>query len=572
MKDFKKLVEVAMGREPADLVLKNAQVVNVFTGEIVPGEVAISGGYIAAVGAPGNYSGHTEADCAGGWLCPGFVDAHIHIESTMVLPGELVKLALPSGTTTIIADPHEIVNVCGEAGMRFMLDAGENLPCNLYYMLPSCVPSTPFETAGGCFTAQQMRGFMDDARVLGLGEAMSFNEVVNGRGDIIEKLAMFQGRMVDGHAPGLTGKGAQAYAAAGVRTEHESTTYAEAMEKARAGMAILVREGSAAHNLTAIIGGILDNKTPTDRFMFCTDDKHLDDLGRDGHIRWNIHLAVQLGMDPVEAIRLGSWNAAVVYGLKDIGAVAPGFKADLVLLSNLRQVEVARVYKDGVPAAERIAEIKPVRVEDKAILDSVKAKKVRPKDFALAVNGPTDVIGMVPYQLVTQHLVEEVPSENGLFVPSAIYTKLCVVERHGQNGNIAVAPLKGYGIVGGALATTVAHDSHNIIAAGDNDEDLALAVNRLRETGGGYVLVQRGRIVGEVPLVVAGLMSTAPAEEVQEATGRIIKTATSMGIPYYIDPFISLSFMALPVIPALRLTDKGLFDAEAFRLIGKVNI
>lgn len=564
MKDIKRLVDVAAGRAEADLVLKNANVVNVFTEEILPADVAIADGRIAGVGS---YSGPNEVDCTDHYLCPGFIDAHIHIESTMVLPGEFVRMALPTGTTTIIADPHEIVNVCGARGMQFMMDASRGLPMNIRFMLPSSVPSTPFETAGADFTPGDMAPFRADGRVLGLGEVMCFEDVVGARGQIMESLPLFEDAVVDGHAPDLTGKALQAYAAAGVNTEHECTTFAEAAEKARAGLAVLVREGSAAHNLTTIVRGLLDSDMSVDRFMFCTDDKHVEDLRRDGHISWNVRMAIDMGMKPVKAIRMATWNAAQVYGLKGLGAVAPGYVADLVLLRSLKKVEVAKVYKDGVEAEKWLAAVAPFVPQDEVILHSVKAPRVTEAMLALPVGAAAPVMEMLPYQLVTNHLVEAVPAENGQFVPQGDYTKLAVVERHGKNGNVAVAPLKGYGIKGGAIATTVAHDSHNIIAAGDNDRDLALAINRLGEIGGGYVLVQNGAVAGEVPLVVAGLMSTDKAENVQDATGAIIEKATAMGIPYYIDPFISLSFMALPVIPHLRLTDKGLFDVDKFELI-----
>lgn len=564
MKDIKTLVAVAAGRKKAELVLKNANVVNVFTEEILSADVAISGGHIAGVG---RYSGTQELDCTGKTLCPGFIDAHIHIESTMVLPRQLVRMALPSGTTTLIADPHEIVNVCGAGAVQFMLNASQGLPCNIYIMLPSSVPTTPYETAGAVFTPADMAPFLHHPQVLGLGEVMCFADVVGARGQIMDCLPLFAQKNVDGHAPGLTGKALQAYAAAGVGSEHESTTFAEAAEKARAGLAILVREGSAAHNLTTIVRGLLDSGIPTDRFMFCTDDKHLEDLRRNGHIRWNVKMAIDMGMPPARAIRMATWNAAQVYGLKGLGAVAPGYRADLVLLKDLKQMEVERVFKDGVDARQRLANLPDFVPTDPAILHSVKAPTVTADKLRLPVQKQSPVIEMIPYQLETNFLTEAVPTQNGAFVPGGAYTKLCVVERHGKNGNIAVAPLKGYGIKGGAIATTVAHDSHNIIAAGDNDRDLVLAINRLSQIDGGYVLVQNGAVAGEVPLAVAGLMSTASAEEVQTATGKIIQMAAAMGIPYYIDPFISLSFLALPVIPHLRLTDKGLFDADKFRLI-----
>lgn len=564
MKDIKKLIEVASGRQPADLILKNAQVVNVFTCEVLPGDVAIAGGYVAGVGS---YSGPNQVDCTGQYVCPGFIDAHLHVESTMVLPEELVRMVLPWGTTTLVADPHEIVNVCGAAGVQFMLKASEGLPCNLYIMLPSSVPATRYETNGASFTAEEMAPFLSHPRVLGLGEVMCYPNLVAGEEEILDKIKQVGPRPVDGHAPGLTGHQLQAYAAAGVITEHEATTFTEALEKARAGFAILVREGSAAHNLVALVGGLAESGVPTNRFMFCTDDKHIDDIGRDGHIRWNVKMAIDLGLPPAKAIQMATLNTAQVYGLKDIGAVAAGYKADLVVLSNLEAVTVKEVYKDGVPAKQRLQGICHYAPQSKAVLHTVKAPKVTAESFALPVSGQTHVMEMVPYQLTTRHLVEQVPTQNGLFAPDATYTKLAVVERHGKNGNIAVAPLKGYGIQGGAIATTVAHDSHNIIVAGTADADMALAVNRLAEIGGGYVLVKEGGLIGEVPLRVAGLMSTEGYKTVQRATGKIIELAKGMGIPYHVDPFISLSFLALPVIPALRLTDRGLFDVNTFELI-----
>lgn len=566
MKNPALLIEVAAGRKAADLVLKNADIVNVFTGEIIRGDIAVCGGYIAGVGS---YTAKNEADCTGKTVCPGFIDAHIHIESTMVLPPEFVRMALPSGTTTVIADPHEIVNVCGADGMQFMLDISEELPCNMFFVLPSSVPATIFETNGASFAAKEMKQFLNHPRVIGLGEVMCFPDVVAGQGQIMDILPLFENAMVDGHAPGLLGHSLQAYAAAGVCTEHEATTFAEAAEKARAGLAVLVREGSAAHNLAAIVNGLLESGIKQDRFMFCTDDKHLDDLARDGHIRWNVKMAIDLGMNPIDAIRMGTWNAAAAYGLKDIGAVAPGYKADLVVLNSLAGMEVTEVYKDGVSAEKHIAKIPRFAAAEKysPVLNSMKAKQVTVQDLALPANGSAHVIEMVPYQLVTNHLQEDIPTQNGFFAPNSTYCKLCVVERHGKNGNIAAAPLKGYGITRGAIATSVAHDSHNIIAAGDNDADIALAINRLREIGGGYVLVEKGGLAGEVPLKVAGLMSAGDAETVQKITGEIIAKAHTMGIPYYVDPFISLSFMALPVIPSLRLTDLGLFDVDEFKLV-----
>lgn len=558
------VIEAAAGRKKAKLVFKNAQVVNVFTKQVEQADVAVEAGVIAGVG---QYSGEEEVDCTGLYLCPGFVDAHIHVESTMAVPYEFARAVAMSGTTTVVADPHEIVNVCGAPALEWLLKASEALPVDIYWMMPSSVPATPFETNGAPFTAQEMAPFAQmGPRVAGLGEVMCYPDVVAGTGEIYGKLALFAHKHIDGHAPGLSGKALAAYAAAGIETEHECTSFAEAKEKLAAGLAILVREGSAAKNLTAIVEGLLKEGLPTDRFLFCTDDKHLDDIAREGHIRWNVHQAVQLGMPVVDAICMASYNAARVYGLKGVGAIAPGYRADIVLLDDWKQVHVHAVYKDGVPVEQKIAAARRVPAPA-ALTHTMHFAPVTPQQLALPVQGKAHVIEMVPYQIVTRHAVEPVPSENGLFRPNKTYSKLCVIERHGRGGNIAVCPLKGYGITGGAIATSVAHDSHNIIAAGDNDGDIALAVNHLQKTGGGYALAAGGRILGALALPVGGLMSEAPWEQTRDETNAILKQAAKMGIPYHVDPFISLSFMALPVIPSLRLTDCGLFDVDTFAFV-----
>ncbi|HIV89819.1 MAG TPA: adenine deaminase [Candidatus Ruthenibacterium merdipullorum] len=558
------VIEAAAGRKKAKLVFKNAQVVNVFTKQVEQADVAVEAGVIAGVG---QYSGEEEVDCTGLYLCPGFVDAHIHVESTMAVPYEFARAVAMSGTTTVVADPHEIVNVCGAPAVEWLLKASEALPVDIYWMMPSSVPATPFETNGAPFTAQEMAPFAQmGPRVAGLGEVMCYPDVVAGTGEIYGKLALFAHKHIDGHAPGLSGKALAAYAAAGIETEHECTSFAEAKEKLAAGLAILVREGSAAKNLTAIVEGLLKEGLPTDRFLFCTDDKHLDDIAREGHIRWNVHQAVQLGMPVVDAICMASYNAARVYGLKGVGAIAPGYRADIVLLDDWKQVHVHAVYKDGVPVEQKIAAARRVPAPA-ALTHTMHFAPVTPQQLALPVQGKAHVIEMVPYQIVTRHAVEPVPSENGLFRPNKTYSKLCVIERHGRGGNIAVCPLKGYGITGGAIATSVAHDSHNIIAAGDNDGDIALAVNHLQKTGGGYALAAGGRILGALALPVGGLMSEAPWEQTRDETNAILKQAAKMGIPYHVDPFISLSFMALPVIPSLRLTDCGLFDVDTFAFV-----
>ena len=556
-KDIAALIETAAGRRAPDLVFKNAGVVNVFTHEIIRADVSVSDGWIAGVG---QYSGPNEIDCSKLWLCPGFIDAHCHIESSMAAPAEFSRAVLPSGTTALITDPHEIVNVCGATGLQFMLDQAETAVSDIFYMLPSCVPATPFETSGTVFSVSDMRPFLDHPHVLGLAEMMNFPGVIAGDPSVLDKIRLFTDRIIDGHAPSVTGNDLQAYAAAGISSDHEAATFAEAAEKARAGLAVLVREGSAAHNLQTILEGVVRSGLSTRRFLMCTDDKHLDDIRRDGHIAHNIRLAIRCGIPPAEAIAMATYNTAEHYGLKDRGAIAAGRVADLVLLSNLDEMQVESVYKSGVLTSDLVtcsAESAPI---PHAILHSVHLKEITPADLSLRVEATTDVIEMIPRQLLTNHLREAVPVIGGLFQPSEVYSKLCVLERHGKNGNIAVAPLKGYCITSGAIATSVAHDSHNIIAAGDNDADIVIAINHIRSIGGGYAVVRNGNVTGSLPLPIAGLMSTEPFAAVERATNAILSEAQKLHIAEGIDPFISLSFMALPVIPTLRLTDQGLID------------
>lgn len=564
MENIKKRIMVASKKEKADLVFKNANVLNVFSEEFIKADVAIVDGFIAGVGC---YDGVEEIDCTDQFLCPGFMDAHVHIESSMVMPSELAKTILKSGTTTIIADPHEIVNVVGTKAMKFFLDSTENIPLNIFFMLPSSVPATEFETNGASFTADELSLFLNYPRILGLGEVMCYPNVLSGDDQILSKIHLCQNKMIDGHAPALTGSDLQAYACVGIKTDHECTTFQEAYEKLCTGLAILIREGSGAHNIENLIQGILEHNLPTDRFLFCTDDKQIEDINKNGHIRYNIEKAIQLGLNPIKAIKMATYNTATTYGLKNLGAIAPGYKADLVILDNLEQVKVNSVYKDGISIKKQFEKYVNYKIQDQSILSSVQFKDIDHNDIALKVKDKSDIIEMVPYQLTTKHIIEKLPSKNGTFLPNSTYSKLVVIERHGKNGNIAVAPLKGYGITNGAIATSVAHDSHNIIAIGDNDNDIVLAINRIKEISGGYVLSSNGKILGDLPLEVAGLMSTQSADQVKTQTKKLIDLAYEMGIPNYLDPFISLSFLALPVIPEIRLTDFGLFDVNSFSFI-----
>lgn len=565
MSTLKKQCDVASGRDKADIVLKNGTIINVFTEELIVGDVAIVEDTIVGIG---DYKGNVEIDCSGKYISPGFIDAHMHIESTMVMPIELSKKLLKSGTTTIIADPHELVNVKGARAIDFLLESTKDIPLNVYIMMPSSVPATRFETNGiGKFNVKDMEKYINNPRVLGLGEVMCFNDVIDSEKEILDKLELFKSKIVDGHAPNISGKSLQTYVCAGIENDHECITFDEVYEKLRAGLKILIREGSAAKNLKSIVNGLLTHNLPVEEFMFCTDDKHLDDIEKQGHIRWNIKCAIDLGMEPIKAIKLATYNSAKAYGLKKIGAIGAGYKADIVVLSSLEKMEVDSVYKDGKLVQEKIFSNYKYEINDKELLNTVKFKDINKEKIQLKSNEKNYVMGIVPYQILTTKLFESIPSVDGYFRPNAEYSKLCVVERHRNTGNVAIAPLKGFGIKNGAIATTVAHDSHNIIVAGDNDNDIIVAVNYLREIQGGYVIVSNGKILEHLSLQVAGLISTLPAEEVQETTDNMLDIARKMGVPKYVDPFITLSFMALPVVPQIRLTDLGLFDVEEFKFI-----
>lgn len=562
---LKKNIAVAMGDEKADLVFKRAKILNVFSEEIMVSDLAVSNGFIVGIGS---YDGLKEIDMSEKYLVPGFMDAHMHIESSMVSPAELAKAIAPTGTTTIIADPHEIVNVAGAAGLDYILSASEHLPINVFVMLPSSVPATAFETnGGGAFLASQMQPYLDHPRVLGLGEVMCFTDVIQGESAILDKLTLCRHKISDGHAPGLTGPALQGYACSGIDSEHEAKDFEEALDKLRAGFYILIREGSAAKNLTAIVTGLLKSELPLDRFLFCTDDKHLEDIHREGHIRANIKRAIDLGMCPIKAIKMATYNTARAYGLKHLGAIAPGYQADLVVLSDLGTMTVEAVYKNGIAVADELWQRPDPYEIEPTLLRSVHTQKLTPEKLNLAVHDKNHVIEIVPDQIETHHLFEALPQQDGFFVPDENYNKLCVIERHHNTGNTGVAAIKGFGIRNGAIATTVAHDSHNIIVVGDNDPDIIMAVNHLAELGGGYVVVHDQQILGTVPLQIGGLMSLDSGESVQKRVAALIECAHGLGVPAGVDPFITLSFMALPVIPSLRLTDLGLFDADRFELI-----
>ena len=549
----------------AALVIKNAKIVNVFTEEIIEGDVAMRDGIIIGVG---EYSGRVEIDAKGGYLCPGLIDGHVHIESSMAHPSRFANVILEKGTTSIIADPHEIANVCGSDGIQYMLDQTEWLPLSVFVMVPSCVPATAFETSGAKLTARDLEPFISHPRVLGLGEVMDYVATVEGDGEMLDKLHLFRHHPIDGHAPTLTGDALNAYITAGPYTDHECITYEEVLEKLRKGLRIHLRLGSANRNVEEIMKKIAENNLPTRRMSFCTDDKHLSDIREEGHINYIVRRAVANGIPPIKAIQMATINTADTYGIRHYGAVAPGYRADLVLFDNLTDFNPQFVITDGKVFEPSVdTHIKP----DPKIYNSVHLAPRKPDIFKMPIAGKANIIRLIPKELVTALDVEDVYTENGLFVPRDGLQKLAVLERHHASGRVGLGILRGFDIKNGAIATTVGHDSHNLVVVGDNDADMLLAIDALEECGGGYVVVSNGVVLAKLVLSVAGLMSDAPLETILKHQRELLDAAKQLGIHTESDPFITLSFIALPVIPDVRLTDMGLFDVRTMEFFHKPN-
>lgn len=559
-KALNRLIQAARGRQAADLILKNAKILNVFTGEIQDGDIAVIDGMIAGIGQ--YIIARQIEDLKGRFVVPGFINAHCHVESSMVAPGAYVREELRWGTTTLITDPHEIANVAGIKGVRFMLDATRNLPVNYYVQAPSCVPATSFEHAGAELGREELAALLGDPRVLGLGEMMNYPGVISCEEAVLEKLALAKDKVVDGHAPALSGNELQSYAAAGIATDHESTGFDEAREKLCAGMAVLVREGSACKDLDAIISGVIANKLDTGRMAFCTDDKHIADIRREGTIRHCIRRAIALGLAPASAYRMASYNAAQIYRLRRLGAVAPGYRADLVIVGNLEAVDVQRVYKDG---REVDVDATAITMKTAPSGNSVRIAEPESDCFMLpeAKDGIYPVVNLLKKQIVTKK--SSIPAEKVLeLLADSGLCKLAVLERHHATGNIGLGLLAGYGLRDGAVASTVAHDSHNLIVVGTDDRDMLLAVREIQKIQGGYVLVWKGKVIGTVPLPIYGLISDEQPDQFIGRLETLIQAAHDAGVNPDIDPFITLSFLALPVIPEIRVTDMGVFDVEKF--------
>ncbi len=558
----KRILPVALGSEPAELVLRNVEYLNVFTGEFLTGDIAIAGGRVAGVG---RYHGKAEIDCAGKTAVPGFIDSHIHMESSMLSPAQFARVAAPHGTTAIVTDPHEIANVCGENGIQYMLRATRGLPLDVFFMVSSCVPCSQFDENGCTLGTETIRRFLTEERVLGLAEMMNYPGVLCEDPATLEKIdcALAEGGMVDGHAPGLTGRQLNAYIGAGVTSDHEATCYEEALEKLRLGQWIMIREGTAARNLDALYPLLQGDSFR--RCLFCCDDVHPGELLEDGHIDRIVRRAIARGANPAHAFIAASFNAAQRFGLGDTGAIAPGYFADLVLLSDRENVTVEAVYKRGSLVAMDGELVRPVE-EPKAAGRKAVSGTVRVGDFSaekLDAHGKAlPVIGLVAHELITtdEGRAEAVDTERDI-------VKLAVIERHHETGHIGLCYLKGYGLKSGAVATTVAHDSHNVIVAGTNDADMALAVETLKACGGGMAVVDGGRVKAELALPIAGLMCDLDAEEAEAALSRVKDAAYALGASHEIDPLMTLSFMSLPVIPHRKLTTLGVVDVDAFRLV-----
>jgi adenine deaminase len=566
---YKTLIDCAAGRIPADLVLENCQIIHVFTGEIATGNVAVIDGTIAGIGA--NYEGKTRIDLNNKYLAPGFIEGHIHIESSMLVPAQFAAAVLPHGTTTVICDPHEIANVCGITGIDFMLETDS--PLSIYAMAPSCVPATHMETSGASLTAQEIRKVLDHPRVIGLAEMMNFPGIVYAVPDVLEKtlLAQNRGCLIDGHAPGLSGSALQAYIAAGISSDHECTTLEEAREKIRAGMAVFIREGTTAHNLEELLPII--QSPASHHCLLVTDDRHADDLLEHGHLDYILAKAVALGADPVTALQMVTLNVARHFGLQKTGAIVPGYKADLVVLENLDSFTVDTVFVNGKKIAshnEACFQTKHTQLSslDRHIQSSV---KVLPDHINLSIPAKTGLIRLIQCtgsQLVTDQTFIEPTVENETIVsdPARDILKIAVIERHQGSGRVGLGFVQGLGIQNGAIASTVAHDSHNLVVVGSSDQAMMTAIRKITTMQGGLVVAGDEVIHAALALPVAGLMSIGTADEVSKSLHRLHKALDEIKTSVH-NPFMLLSFLALPVIPVLKITDMGLVDVGKFEIV-----
>ena len=550
-----KISRQAQGLDKASVVLKGASVLNVFIDEWVKADIAVHNDTIIGVGT---YSGETEYDYSGKYIVPGFIDSHLHLESTLVNPKELVFEASQVGTLGFIVDPHEAGNVAGIAGVEYMINETASAQGDVYVMAPSCVPAVPGEDNGAILDGDMLHKLQANPRILGLGEVMDCYSVINSDPYMMKKLDYFKDTIMDGHIIGLSPEQVASYRLAGITTNHECISYEEAKEQVKNGIYVWIREGSAAHNLDSIVKGLVEEQGNTERYGFCTDDKHIEDIRSEGHISYNIRRSIELGLTPIQAYKMASTHPASCYGLKHLGAIAPGYSANLVILNDEQCVDIHEVFYKG-KAIERVL-VREEKIVPVELLHTINIGTFTKEKLDIFVEGPQAIINIVPGQIVTQKTVEKVPVENGLFKPNAEYNKITCIERYKASGRNGVGILKGFNLKNGAIASSFAHDSHNLIVVGDNDADMMVAIERIREIGGGYVIASEGKVVEELALEVMGLITNRPHEEVDAKVAKMKDIAYGMGVPKGLDPFINLSFLALTVIPEIRITTTGVME------------
>lgn len=560
------LLAMARGEKRAELVIKNAKIINVFTKTIETGNLAIADGIIIGIG---DYHGEIELDYQGYYLAPGFIDGHVHIESSMLIPTNYAISVMPRGTTSVVADCHEIANVCGTDGIDFMLDAAEVSPLDVFMMIPSCVPSTKYETSGAVLLADDIKKYVGRKNVLGLGEMMDYPGAINGDAEVLKKISAFSSLTIDGHAPSVAGEDLNAYVLAGVKTDHECTDPEELIEKVKRGMFVHLREGSQTKNVLDLLKGV--KPAYYERILFCSDDLHPSDIEASGHIDKIVNLAIKGGIEPEFAISMASINIANCYNIRNVGAIAPGYKADIIAFKDLENIEVLDVFKNGkIVVKNKEVLFEASDVDARKVLDTVNFDQDN-LSFELKLKSDyVNVIGLIRNNVTTKRLKERVNLTNGFFIAknNPDLLKLCVIERHKKTGNIGKGIVRGYGLKNGALAMTIAHDSHNLICLGDNDQDMMLAIRKIKEIGGGIVLTSNGDIKDYLALEVGGLMSLKSGEYVRSQLDSLEALSREMGVKSEIeDPFLQLAFLSLAVIPELKLSDFGLFDVNTFKVI-----
>ena len=564
LEKIRNTIEISGGGKRVDLLLKNARVINTFSGDIHRTHVAVHNGRVVGFG---DYKAAQVIDLKGAYVSPGFIDGHVHIESSMVKIPEFARVVLPHGTTSAVIDPHEIANVLGLDGIKYMLASSEDSPLSVYLMLPSCVPATNLETAGAELSAHDLGLLLNDERVLGIGEMMNYPGVIYRDEEVLKKIAIAGNKVIDGHAPMLKGKQLYSYVSAGIRSDHECTNVAEAREKLRAGMYIMIREGTAAKNLKNLLP--LVNSENSRKFIFVTDDRHLEDIAREGHIDYLVRTAVRLGVDPIRAIQMATINTAEYFNIKNLGAIAPGYAADLVVFDDLKKMKISKVFKSG-RLVSRAGQIEPGVIKEYKgkTRGTINVRWIEHEDFAMKALGKyARVINVIPDQIVTRTSIEKV-KEDGGYVSSDTekdILKIAVIERHMASGRVALALVKGFGLKKGAIASSVSHDSHNIVVVGTHDGDMYTAAVQVVKMQGGIVAALNGQVLEALPLPVAGLMSDRSADFVREKQKRLNEIARTLGSKLS-DPFMAMSFLTLPPIPEIRITDRGLIDAVKFKV------